>query len=334
MEKKTLSSIQTLRGIACILVVLCHTSLISSGHYGVDIFFVISGFVIMYSTEKALIFFWQKRLKRIIPLYWFMTIITAICVYMAPHLFNLYEVSTTYLLKSLLFIPYEHSGIQQPVLGLAWTLNYEILFYVIFWIAIKINVKRRGIISIIFCCFLCIIGLIFNDLPMPLSYWTNSIILEFCFGIIAYEVYTKLIVKSSNKNNISSENKYTCIILIGVGCVGGIIMDRILKLKLPRYFAGMVAAIILLIFLYEEMNISWNCFIVYVGNISYTIYLLHIYPLRLVERVGKRFTDNEIIIASMAVFFSIICSIIFHKITVYLHKRVINAKVVWHRKYF
>lgn len=142
-----LQAIQVLRGIACLFVIWCHTDYARGfGQTGVDIFVVVSGYVTMLSTEKTSNGFLWRRIKKIVPLYWLMTAFTAMCVLLVPFLFRSYEVNLPYFLKSLFFIPYEHHGIRQPILGLGWTLNYEMLFYVLVCAAMKISVCREGLV--------------------------------------------------------------------------------------------------------------------------------------------------------------------------------------------
>ena len=152
-----------------------------------EVFFVISGFLMMYSTENGLHKYWKKKLVRIIPFYWIMTIFTATVVYLFPDLFNSYEVSWSYLLKSLLFIPYEHNVIYQPVLGLGYTLNYEMLFYVLFYLPARVSEKigRKGARGMI-CSTGIILLVVLNILnpPLPFYFWCNTLMLEFVFGNI------------------------------------------------------------------------------------------------------------------------------------------------------
>lgn len=213
-KEDNIQIIQALRGLACILVVLCHTSYTHFGAFGVDFFLIISGFIIMYSTEKGAESFWKKRLIKIVPLYWFITLITAVLVYFLPWLFNSYEVSVEYILKSLLFIPYEHSGIRQPLLGLGWTLNYEMLFYFIFWISMKMSYFKRGWISIGFCVLLTAVSNI-PDLPMPGAFYSEGYLIEFCYGIIAYELYLRCLKQYREKENYNSK-LVTMMFAIGI----------------------------------------------------------------------------------------------------------------------
>lgn len=312
MEGKKIQSIQVLRGIASVLVVLCHTSLTSFGSFGVDFFMVISGFVIMYSTRNKNKSFWMRRIIKIVPLYWFTTIITALFVYFFPQLFNSYEVSMEYLIKSLLFIPYEHSGIQQPILGLAWTLNYEMLFYVIFWVAMKINHRLRGQISIVICGVLVCIGALFSDIIMPFSYWTDSIILEFVLGILVYLWYENIIVKRVNAGRTNTTIRVVCMFIV-VG-IGSEVMHLFLVSDLPRFLTvGIAAALMLCYFLYNEEKIKWNKELVYLGNISYVLYLIHIYPVRIFERICRGVITSKGILAYMAIVIAIICAYVWNE---------------------
>ena len=74
-----LTSVQLLRFIAAFLVVLTHTLgeyewSRPFGSFGVDIFFVISGFIIYVITDKDFEYFLRKRLIRIVPMYWVFTL--------------------------------------------------------------------------------------------------------------------------------------------------------------------------------------------------------------------------------------------------------------------
>ena len=72
-------SIQALRGLADLFVVFQHVRFLNFGAFGVDIFFCISGFMIMFTTEKSTKYFFRKRLVRILPLYYLMTLEPICC---------------------------------------------------------------------------------------------------------------------------------------------------------------------------------------------------------------------------------------------------------------
>ena len=77
-------SIQALRGLAALFVVFQHVRFLNFGAFGVDIFFCISGFMIMFTTEKSTKYFFRKRLVRILPLYYLMTLGTYLLLLLFP----------------------------------------------------------------------------------------------------------------------------------------------------------------------------------------------------------------------------------------------------------
>src|SRR5215510_5466128 len=147
-ESSSLVSIQALRAVAALLVFWGHainavTAEVAAdfpplyGPFGVDIFFVISGFVMVYSSERlfgrpdAPIKFFARRFVRIVPLYW---AATAILVwFVVPY------ASTKAVLGSLLFTPRIPS--EAPLLYVGWTLIFEMFFYTVF--AVALLAKRR-----------------------------------------------------------------------------------------------------------------------------------------------------------------------------------------------
>ena len=81
-------SIQALRGLAALFVVFQHIRFLNFGAFGVDIFFCISGFMIMFTTEKSTKYFFRKRLIRILPLYYLMTLVTYLSLLLFPSMFQ------------------------------------------------------------------------------------------------------------------------------------------------------------------------------------------------------------------------------------------------------
>ena len=98
------AGIQALRGILALFVVLEHIRFAACGAFAVDAFFCISGFMIMFSTHDDTKHFLAKRLIRILPLYYLMTIGTFLLLLMAPNMFETTSANAENLIKSLLFI--------------------------------------------------------------------------------------------------------------------------------------------------------------------------------------------------------------------------------------
>lgn len=122
----TIYTLQIIRFIASLLVLLFHLNLVSSGYKGVDIFFVISGFVMYYTpfsaTPPKASKFITNRLTKIFFLYWVALVLLYI---IAP-----YTIDYSFL-KTLLLIPGH-----QSVLGVSWSLSYELYFYFFTGIAV------------------------------------------------------------------------------------------------------------------------------------------------------------------------------------------------------
>jgi peptidoglycan/LPS O-acetylase OafA/YrhL len=120
-----LRSIQALRAIAVLAVVYCHAFKIPRGSSGVDLFFVISGFIIArVSHERSALDFAKARLWRIFPPY-----LIASAPYVAWQLIAARSGLSPKVLASLTLWPIWGGVYQEPVLPVAWSLYFEMLFY-------------------------------------------------------------------------------------------------------------------------------------------------------------------------------------------------------------
>lgn len=157
--------VHALRGVAAFSVVLVHSITLAIGRFpalegvryeylgaAVDVFFVISGFIMVHSTRKwmdtKLPFraFFVKRLVRIVPLYWFFTLFVSILATIRPGLSE-YSITAEFVTKSLFFLP-THTGsdfLRTTVVAIGWTLVYEFWFYLLFGIFASVN-YRKGLI--------------------------------------------------------------------------------------------------------------------------------------------------------------------------------------------
>jgi exopolysaccharide production protein ExoZ len=205
-----IGSVQALRAIAAIAVCICHAEyfhIVYSGKpyiasaleplaSGVDLFFVISGFVIVHSSGDlfeqpgARSEFLIRRIARIVPPYWAATLILIPATRIPPDF--------TSVLQSLLFIPHVNvSGSMNPVHGVGWTLNFEMLFYVVF--ATCIAWPRRIAVPAATGAFVAAVALryYFDPSIVPLLFWSDPIILEFVFGMWIAMLYGRVELPSS-----------------------------------------------------------------------------------------------------------------------------------------
>ena len=151
-----LYNLQILRGIAAVGVVFYHTAFLLPGNVhtdfsGVSIFFVISGFIMCFITRQSAEDFLPKRIIRIVPMYWLCTIAFVVINHRLFKLFkpSTWTTDTTLAIdipQSLLFLPSEKA----PLLGVGWTLNFEIYFYLVFAVALWINRRFAPLIAAAF----------------------------------------------------------------------------------------------------------------------------------------------------------------------------------------
>lgn len=210
MEKPVarLEIVQVLRAAAAIFVVVSHAShelarmLVSAdsgfneklfpGDFGVDLFFMISGFIMVYTNwdhfglPGAMRTFLTRRLIRIIPLYWLMTTVMIAVVILVPDQVRTATDDAGQWLASYFFLPYarEGDGMIRPVLGLGWSLQYEMAFYLVFAAALLMP-RRIGILAVLTAipATVLLAGLSGGEAAI-IRFLAHPILLEFCGGMI------------------------------------------------------------------------------------------------------------------------------------------------------
>ena len=296
-----LLSIHYLRAIAVIAVLLSHfTGLLiingnplpffERGAFGVDLFFIISGFIIYISSNdlnknnpKG---FLIRRVFRIFPLFIFSWIIGMSFVFDSAGLWGF--------IKPLLLIYQNYDGAAPKfgthAMGTPWTLAYELLFYMFFVIALIISHKYRAIICITFLVFVpVLLQLYYNgqfsvlssvyakvDESTPMygliKMLSGTIMFEFALGIIFAILFIK--IKKINLTHESSSVIFYSSILISLAILitNG---DSISKFGLEGYFIP--SAILFLGFMARDKSatIKYNRFLDFFGNISYSLYITH-----------------------------------------------------------
>ncbi|MER8460933.1 acyltransferase, partial [Mesorhizobium sp. M0027] len=187
------TSVQILRGLAALMVVIYHLpaalGMLDLGipilNSGVDLFFVISGFVMVLSTEnrrrdhRA---FLMQRFTRVVPFYWVMTFVMVAALW----LFAGRAVSLEQLTNSLLFIPYLDTvtGYVQPVLGVGWTLNLEILFYILFAATMGLGtLTQMAMVGVVFAIAVAARIIFKPAADTVLFFYTTPILFEFLAGM-------------------------------------------------------------------------------------------------------------------------------------------------------
>ena len=200
-----LPNIQILRACAALMIVVFHCgietgrlSALIGGHKlfdegpwgsGVPLFFAISGFIMVvtsaraFGSSSAAIDFMRRRLIRIVPLYWLVTTFALVGILVVPSLSKAPPGDPLYVVASYLFWPYVRlTGDIRPLATPGWTLNLEMLFYVVF--AVSLLFRRRAGLSLLFASLgLLIAARVSGLLPgVALNFWGDPIVLGFLFG--------------------------------------------------------------------------------------------------------------------------------------------------------
>ena len=208
VRSERIVALQLLRAVAATAVVFDHFQIIltqatggasglpdlSRGVASVDLFFVISGFVIVYASEPLFAkaggpaAFITYRLVRIVPLYWLITTLYLAIGLALPSIGKVYFPG--YTAASYLFFPIARpDGEVAPLVSQGWTLNYEILFYVIFSAAVLFSRRTAVAAAAIVLGGLTLAGATLAPTQQPFAFWTNSIMIEFVFGMILAVAY-------------------------------------------------------------------------------------------------------------------------------------------------
>lgn len=299
-------SIHLLRFIAAICVCWLHLSFALKsewgfGGFGVDMFFIISGFLMMIVSEGNFSFinFMAARIMRIIPLYWSLTILIALVAIAIPSMLRTVYWDLQWFIESLFFYPGFRSEIGfRPMLKLGWTLNYEIYFYLIFAIASTICHKFRAHIVSIILLFAILVNYSGLFGPSLITFYGDLIVLNFILGMLLFKL------KSYNLNL----PLVTSISLIIILFIIMFYTEQIkISHKLPTTIInGIPSFFIFLLFLSINSKIETLPKIFYksirfLGDISYAIYLTHIYVIACITRLLDFQTMPVIVIVLLIV---------------------------------
>lgn len=294
---KQLESLQFLRFVAAFAVVLFHfgsgltiqyhldRNYLGMGAAGVDVFFVLSGFIISYSSDPArgLGYFARKRLARIVPLYWLLTVPVILIALVKPSLLNSTIVSVETVAKSLLFVPYQkNGGAIQPILFLGWTLCYEMFFYMIYGACLLFGMRATWYACAV-VLLLVALGMIWPHGSVEWRFYTSPILIEFALGMMLHKAY-------SASDAFKSGSNPAAIALVVLACS---IHFFVVTFIGSSIFASSLFAVLLVSgFLLMRLPHGrlWAT-LVLLGDASYSLYLIHPYTLQLpIKLLGEHFS--------------------------------------------
>lgn len=294
------NSLQALRGIAALAVLLFHLRAIESKYIpgdavlgavaahadaGVDLFFVISGFVMAHVCRGrfdgfyAAGVFLMKRAWRVLPLYWLFTTLTVVLMVTFPAIVNSSYPDQS-IIRSYLLIPHT----QLPVLAVGWTLIHEAYFYIVFAVAIAIIAERALTV-----CLIGWVGVIayahidgYQEVTPLRQLLISPLTFEFIVGVLAGLHWRKL------PRNLAFAMMIAGIALYLIAAVG--FADPSISAPDPwirMATFGTASVLLVLGWVMRESSgeRSAPSVLIALGNSSYSLYLSHIFVISAVGRV-------------------------------------------------
>ncbi len=295
--QKELKNIQVLRFLAAFLVVFAHVPMsqfsgagikedfFGFGAIGVDIFFVISGFIMFYIAKNTkygignAASFLIKRILRVVPLYWLFLVLSIYlsfisvncpswadpCPFWLQPNYKFSNIDAETIIRSFTFTNFS-SG---PIYSVGWTLIYEFWFYVFISATIAFGVNRLNSFAIIVT-----ITLLSYLLKAPITYSLfnvlfNPLMIEFGYGVLLYSVW------SHEKLSL----KFTFILFVLTNAINLFIFYKFKNLFEHSLFRpivwGGIAYSMVSLALFSEGKIKIHKYFVSLGDASYSLYLTH-----------------------------------------------------------
>lgn len=221
-----IESVQVLRGIAAMLVVFNHAALLARdaqersgigslvpsrmladlGEFGVDLFFVISGFVMALGAHRftglrGAVVFLVQRINRIAPLFYLVCLVLAVWMLGTG---GGAQIDRTALLNSLTFIPFfDDASYSWPIHYLGWTLAFEFVFYLFVFAQIVLRLGAKPLVLLVAVA----IAPFFNDVAsgerVVWHFFTNPLLWEFALGVTAFVLWDAGLLQRSRRLGIA-----------------------------------------------------------------------------------------------------------------------------------
>jgi exopolysaccharide production protein ExoZ len=292
-------NLQSLRALAAFVVIFVHMDLFAAplglprqmlafGNSGVDIFFVLSGFLMVHTSQlkpPGAVEFAVHRIVRVVPLYWIVTFAVFGVALFAPALLGATRANWDELAKSLAFIPFRKSNsLIMPVLFVGWTLNYEMAFYLIFALMLgltKARIRLTALLSIALIALLVLVGVIWRPATLELRFYTNQLMLEFAFGMAVALWFGR-------ERATAPMVAFPLLVVALLALFAGAVWLE----GWPRAIVSGLPATIVLICAISLDRSGWhlrNRGIALLGNASFALYLTHAFSL---QGIGKLVPPN------------------------------------------
>lgn len=316
---KILTNLQALRALAALNVVALHVVVTSSAYHqdlkflrffdgwgsnGIDIFFVLSGFVMVYILHKkdaAPSLFLVERISRIVPLYYFLTSILVLLIVLFPNLFraiNTEDIGVRFS-ASIFFVSqlYFHSA---PLLYDGWTLEFEMLFYLLLALGLFF---RKNYLAVGFCSIGILLLIIFQNL--------NAIAVEFIFGMLAAIIYLNISISRVFYLLLFLAGAIALVASIFIDPQAGVIMElRYLRYGIPAFCIVLGAS---------GLPSIPQGLLSRLGDASYSIYLIQVFTIPFFYKVFTQPYSVAFLKSLSADILAILCIVLTGVAGIFIH---------------
>lgn len=293
-----LVNVQVLRAFAAINVVLFHiidtsfrygmdvrlfAPLEGWGANGVDVFFVISGFVMFHTQflrKSTPLAFMQNRVIRIVPLYWLLTLLFLAIYLVQPSIFRSVVVDGAAIAGSFLFA----SKIvldANPLVYVGWTLEWEMVFYIIFAACLLFRSWTMTILAT--ALGLSAVGALTG----------NPIVLEFLFGILCGYAFHHVRL---------NERLALLVFAAGLAALFLSIGYRFRDMEVERVWIWGIPAFLIILGAIHARQMK-SAILAWLGDASYSIYLVQVFTIpafyKVAERVLKGVNGDVVAVACL-----------------------------------
>jgi len=267
--------------------------------FGVDMFFVISGFLMVAITRNKpegysrAFKFLYGRIARIYPLYWIFTSAVFIVFLFRPGWVNSYQGNNVNVLSSFFLIPER----TLPMLIVAWTLIHEMYFYVMFFFFLLFLKGRYFYFWISAWSILILTVNLTCDRSVPfIKLISHPLSYEFIAGCILAKVYFLKDIRFKTKYLAAVSVTVTILALIGSYSY----YFTTGEVEIPSWYRllifGVPAFLVVSSMIYAEKNgFMLHRSLLFVGNFSYSVYLSHVLTISALARIWAYFADDGII---------------------------------------
>jgi len=313
-----------------------HLNLLMDGHLGVSFFFILSGFILVYSYKEKMLQqkttnkeFWIARFARIYPLHLF-TLLLAIpySLYMVNSTGNdwLVILGSQFTLTQSFFLS---NDIFYSLNAPAWSISCEAFFYFMFpFLLLFFSAKRKRLHYGLFFLLVLLIPVSIAFIKGEISYWLFYInpvfrLVDFTMGLLLYEAYKKFNHTISSRIASFLEISFVTLMLVFIAAHNQIGFTY----RLSCYY-WLPMCLVIFIFSFQKgilsKLLSKKAFII-LGEISFAFYLVHMLVIRYVEALNDtyHFSQGHLIPSIMMLVISLTLSYALHKcIEVPLNNRI------------